>query len=147
MKFIKLRPVKSPERGTPQSAGIDFFIPDDFENKLLPPHYQAIIPAGIKVKLPPGTALIAFNKSGIATKNQLQVGACVIDEDYQGEVHLNVYNRSNEPTLLTPGMKLVQFILVPVCYTRLEEVRNEQDLYGGHITERGSGGFGSTNKK
>lgn len=146
MKFIKIRPVKSPTRGTDQSAGIDFFVPDDFENHLLYPNCQVNIPSGIKVKIPHSTALIAFNKSGVATKNQLQVGACVVDEDYQGEVHLNLYNRGTEPVLITPGMKITQFVLVPVIYTSIVEAANEQELYNGVITERGEGAFGSTNK-
>lgn len=146
MKFIKIRPVKSPTRGTDQSAGIDFFVPDDFENHLLYPSCQVNIPSGIKVKIPSCTALIAFNKSGVATKNQLQVGACVVDSDYQGEVHLNLYNRGTAPVLITPGMKITQFVLVPVIYTSIVEVTNEQELYNGIITERGEGAFGSTNK-
>ncbi len=146
MKFIKTRPVKNPTRGTDQSAGIDFFVPDDFENHLLYPNCQVNIPSGIKVKIPSCTALIAFNKSGIATKNQLQVGACVVDSDYQGEVHLNLYNRGTEPALIRAGMKLTQFVLVPVIFTELVELENEQDLYNGVLTERGEGAFGSTNK-
>ena len=146
MKFIKTRDVKSPTRGTAKSAGIDFFIPNDFNNRLLCPGDQVVIPSGIKVKVPANYALIAFNKSGVATKNQLQVGACVVDEDYQGEVHLNLYNRSNEPTLLTAGMKLTQFVLLPVNYAEPEEVVDEHELYSGIITERHTGGFGSTNK-
>lgn len=146
MKFIKIRPVKSPERGTALSAGIDFFVPEDFPNRLLHFGQQVVIPSGIKVKVPEGYALIAFNKSGVSTKLELQIGACVIDEDYQGEVHINVYNRGLEPVLITAGMKLAQFILLPVNYSLPIEVSNEQELYEGIITERADGAFGSTNK-
>lgn len=146
MKFIKVRPVKSPERGTTQSAGIDFFVPDDFPNRLLHFGYQVVIPSGIKVKVPEGYALIAFNKSGVSTKMELQVGACVIDEDYQGEVHINMYNRGINPVLISAGMKLAQFILLPVNYAIPEEVASEEILYQGIITERAAGAFGSTNK-
>lgn len=146
MKFIKTRPVKSPVRGTGRSAGIDFFVPEDFKVRKIWPNEQVLIPSGIKVNVPYGYALIAFNKSGIATKNQLQVGACVVDEDYQGEVHLNVFNRGTEPIKIYAGMKLVQFILLAVNYSIPEEVYSEEELYSGIITERGEGGFGSTNK-
>ena len=146
MKFIKVRPVKSPERGTTQSAGIDFFVPEDFPNRLLHFGCQAVIPSGIKVKVPEGYALIAFNKSGVSTKMELQVGACVVDEDYQGEVHINVYNRGINPVLISAGMKLTQFILLPVNYSMPEEVASEEILYQGIITERADGAFGSTDK-
>ena len=140
LQFQRVRDVKAPQRGTSGSAGIDFFVPDDFENKRLWPGDDINIPSGIKCKIPHGYALIAFNKSGVALKG-LQVGACVVDEDYQGEVHLHVYNRTNETVLITPGDKLVQFVLVPVLYADLKEV----DEIEWSASERGTGAFGSTN--
>jgi dUTP pyrophosphatase len=159
MKFAKIRDVKSPNRGTPQSAGIDFFIPNDWnggEPLDLQPGGNILIPSGIKVNVPTGYALIAFNKSGVAAKKGLIVGACVIDEDYQGEVHLNVINTNHEWEThrdgvyykdsgfvkIVPGEKLLQCILVPVNYANPEEVVVEE-LYAEESL-RGSGGFGST---
>lgn len=139
LKFQKLRDVKSPERGTTKSAGIDFFIPNDFAPKFLLPNQDIIIKSGIKTKLPKGYALIAFNKSGIAKKG-LSIGACVVDEDYTGEIHLHVYNRSKSAIRLIPGMKLIQFILIPICYAELEEC-NHLDF---ETSMRGEGAFGST---
>jgi len=142
MKFSKVRDVKSPARGTPLSAGIDFFVPNDFQEMTLLPNQRSLIPSGIKVSLPGGYALIAFNKSGVASKTGMIVGACVVDEDYQGEIHLNMINTSDVGQLIRPGDKLTQFILVPVNYVNPEEV-NPEDLYR-EVTERGEGGFGST---
>lgn len=149
MEFAKVRDVKSPNRGTSQSAGIDFFIPEDFPQTKLHRGDSAFIPSGIKVKVPTGYALIAFNKSGVATKQGLQVGACVVDEDYQGEIHIHVTNVSGKgidgSTVLNPGDKIMQFILLPVLYAKPIEVK-EEDLYDT-TTERGTGGFGSTGTK
>ena len=85
------------------------------------------------------------------------VGACVVDEDYQGEVHINMIN-TNQPSeyydmdghyatnpghvTITPGDKLVQFILLPINYSNPEETTLEE-LYT-NTTERGEGGSGST---
>ena len=143
MKISKLRNVKTPERGTPLSAGLDFFVPNDFpgEHFLLPG--DAInIPSGIKVKVPHGFALVFMNKSGVAVKKGLQVGACVVDEDYQGEVHLHVRNTSTDVQSIKPGEKLVQALLIPVDYCDVEVV-NADELYE-EGTQRGEGGFGST---
>lgn len=159
MKYTKIRDVKSPSRGTSQSAGIDFYIPNDFNAGLpqaIPPGGRALIPSGIKVNVPSGYALIAFNKSGVASKTGLIVGACVVDEDYQGEVHLNVINTNVEHEIfaegvyvresgyvtIKPGEKLTQFILLPVNYENPIEVGIDE-LYE-ETTERGEGGFGST---
>ena len=162
LKFTKIRDVRTPEYGTPGSAGIDFFIPNDCSSNIyIPPRTDVLIPSGIKAKVPDGYTLIAKNKSGIATsfgamrragkepkKTQplasIIVGACVIDSDYQGEIHIHLINVGNTEVILEPGMKIVQFILVPIEQARLIEVP-EAKLFS-EITERGTGGFGSTNK-
>jgi len=145
MKFFKSRKVKNPQRGTAGSAGIDFFVPDAFPGAQLSPGQSINIPSGIHVRLPPGRALIMFNKSGVALRNFLQVGACVIDEDYQGEVHLHVTNIGEQPTYIRPGMKLVQGLVINVDGPEQpSEVKSLEDLYENHESSRGRGGFGST---
>lgn len=146
MKISKIRDVKTPVRGTPLSAGIDFFVPNDFPGEhFILPGDAVNIPSGIKVRVPHGFALIFKNKSGVAVKKGLQAGACVVDEDYQGEVHLHVRNVSSDVQSVKPGEKLVQALLVPVEYCDVEVVEPE-DLYD-EVTERGEGGFGSTGTK
>jgi dUTP pyrophosphatase len=140
MKVQKLRNVKTPSRGTSVSAGIDFYVPEDFETVVLKPGQSVLIPSGIKAQVPRGYALIAFNKSGVATKQGLQVGACVVDEDYEGEIHLHMVNISDKDQTVATGQKLVQLVLIPVCYFDVEEVEE----LANRNTERGSGGFGST---
>lgn len=147
MKVLKVRDVKSPNRGTSESAGIDLFIPEDFETTTLEPGESLFIPAGLKVKVPEGHALVAMNKSGMAAKRSLIVGACVIDEDYQGEIHIDLKNIGTGSQTLEPGDKVTQVICLPVNYVSIEEVTSEEELYGGLVTERGEGGFGSTGTK
>ncbi len=147
MKFLKIRDVKSPSRGTSKSAGIDLFVPNDFEYRTLNPGDSILIPAGLKANVPENYAFIAFNKSGVSTKKHLAVGACVIDEDYQGEIHIHLYNFGNDPVTINPGDKIIQCVLVPVLYETVEIVETEEQLWEGKITERGEGGFGSTGTK
>jgi dUTP pyrophosphatase len=147
MKILKVRDVKSPNRGTPKSAGIDLFIPNDFEPLNLQPNCSVLIPAGIKVNVPEGHALIVHNKSGIAAKKNVIVGACVIDEDYQGEIHIDLKNIGRNIIELNPGDKITQMLCIPINYTGVEEVGSEDELYEGVSTERGTGGFGSTGTK
>ena len=143
MKIAKVRNVKTPTRGTPESAGIDFYIPEDYTQKNpLWPNQSVFIPSGIKADVPKGHALIAFNKSGVALKKDLRVGACVVDEDYQGEIHLHLTNIGKNKVYLSAGEKIVQFILLPVFYDAVEVV--EESVLFDTETQRGSGGFGST---
>lgn len=152
MKISKVRDVKTPTRGTSKSAGIDFYIPNDWHmpnNKnecfFLFPGYDVIIPSGIKVQVPENMALIGFNKSGIATKSKLQIGACVIDEDYQGEIHLHLFNLGRYVVELHRGDKIAQFILLPMSYDSILVVP-EDELFNEE-SERGEGKFGSTGNK
>lgn len=145
MRITKVRSVKTPVRGTDRSAGIDFFVPDD----LMVPHYlkpgeSMLIPSGIHAEIPAGYVMIAKEKSGVATKKNLIIGASVVDEDYQGEIHLHVINVGKGGQWINLGEKLVQFILVPVSYTGIEVIDSIDDLYNGTKSERGTGGFGST---
>jgi dUTP pyrophosphatase len=165
IQFTKIRDVKSPQRGTSQSAGIDFFVPErtpEFirvlqeknprcaqhgDKFVIRPNDHILIPSGIKVRIPEGTALIAFNKSGVASKLGLDVGASVIDQDYRGEVHISLTNTTQEPVSFECGQKIIQFILLPVYFDNVEEVESEEVLYSGTVSERGEGGFGSTGQK
>jgi dUTP pyrophosphatase len=142
MKLSRIRDVKLPTRGTQRSAGIDFFVPNDFQTTVIEPGGAALIPSGIKAQIPEGYMLTAFNKSGVATKQTLIRGAEVCDEDYQGEIHIHVINVGKVPQTVTPGQKLIQFILVPVFYDTVEDVPVDE-LFTSQ-TERGAGGFGST---
>ena len=147
MKITKIRNVKTPIRGTEGSAGIDFFVPYDYPNSLrsVEPGERFFIPSGIKANVPTGHALIAMNKSGVSLKKGLMVGACVVDSDYQGEIHLHLINTSNKSVTIEPGEKLTQFLLIPVDHCDVTVVE-EDDLFTEETT-RGSGGFGSTGVK
>lgn len=147
IKIAKVRNVKTPERGTPESAGIDFFMPYDWgeSDKTLLPGQSILISSGIKVSVPTGFAMIAFNKSGVATKKGLYVGACVVDEDYQGEIKIHLTNVSHKPCIISEGDKIIQFLLVPVSKPSITVV-DDKDLFA-EKTKRGEGGFGSTGSK
>jgi len=149
--FTKTRPVKSPVRGTIESAGIDFFVPDDFPEARIDPGCSVKIPSGIKCAFDPGYALVLFNKSGIATKYKVIDLANVCDSDYQGEIHISLINVGTEPMTIVPGMKIAQFLLLPVSTPQPKEIESEDELWSiwasnrttSH-SERGEGGFGST---
>lgn len=157
MKFTKVRDVKSPVRGTTKSAGIDFFVPNDFKAFKLFPQRDILIPSGIKAAIPSNLMLMAAEKSGVVTsaesviragkspKNEafnsiVLLGAKIVDEDYQGEIHIHLVNVGSECVIIKPGAKIAQFILVPVIYDELIEV-SESELFS-ETTERGERGFG-----
>ena len=148
IKFAKTRSVKTPARANPGDAGIDFFVPDDFPSTTLEHGDKVLIPAGIKVEVPIGFALIFHNKSGVAVKKNLYVGADTIDHGYSGEVHINLINNGKEPQMIAPGDKIIQGILIPISLVETIEVQ-EDELYADvHVAgSRGAGGFGSSGTK
>tara|TARA_Y100000593_G_scaffold10932_1_gene19498 strand:- start:4104 stop:4553 length:450 start_codon:yes stop_codon:yes gene_type:complete len=147
---MKIKEVKTPQR-TGRNAGFDFFVPSDIKHDpvlggfMINPGDSCNIPSGIKVRLPKGYCLVAFNKSGIASKHNLIVGACVVDENYTGEIHLNLINAGKVPVLIEPNMKLVQFVLIKQAYHEICVHKSEESLYKNfNKEERGDKGFGST---
>ena len=131
-----------PMRAHSLDAGIDFFVPSDFTITKVSPNNSIKIPSGIKVNIQQGWALIAFNKSGVCTTLGVIAGACVIDSGYQGEIHIHLINVSKKDVFITPDMKIMQFLLMPVSGVQTEECDLEE-LYEEE-SERSTGGFGST---
>lgn len=175
IKFLKTRNVKSPSRANKYDAGIDFYVPEFTEEFLkdlreknpdivilensivLRPGERVLIPSGIHCQMAsPHRALIAANKSGVATKFGLIFGAQVVDFEYQGEIHLSIINTNKgithsgkEIIQITPGMKILQFLEMPVFNSELEITDNLSinDFYDNIETTRAAGGFGSTDHK
>lgn len=160
MKITKIREVKTPTRGTECSAGLDFYVPQGFTARLTS-GTDILVPSGIRAEVPHGYALIAMNRSSVATstdamrrvgltpktnapKGTLVVGACVVDEDYQGEIYIHLINVGRCAETILSGMKVVQLVLTPVSYEGVEVV-DEEELFN-QASERGKGGFGSTNE-
>jgi len=168
LKFTKIRDVKSPEKGTKGSLGYDFFLPTLNEemidllhnlnkcfanvkiNKelskslIIPPHTDILIPSGIHIKTPLNTGLLLINKSGVALKQKFDILACLIDEDYEGEVHFHLLNTSAKIIEINNNQKIVQGIIIPNYNCSLKEVDNIDNLYKGYKSERKGGNFGST---
>lgn len=122
----------------------------DVKEKLiiLAPNTAIKLPSGIKANISesdyPGfkVAYIANNRSSVADKHQLIAGACVVDEDYQGEIHISVINSSNKLAFITPCMKIIQFVPTLVPNVKMIEVR--QSKLFDKQSERSDAGFGST---
>lgn len=149
LRIAKVRDVKTPERGTSYSAGLDFFVPNDWNDgneMIIGVGDQVIIPSGVHVDIMGSNlhnyALIFNNKSGVATKKRMLIGAQVVDADYQGEVHINLHNVGTEAVRIKAGDKLAQALMIPIMYAQ-PSVIDFDELYESE-TDRGAGGFGST---
>lgn len=143
LNYKKVRDVKTPSRGTQYSSGIDFYVPSEFQEVILPPGHSIVIPSGIKVSIEVGYDLVFANRSGVASKKSLIMGAQVIDSDYQGEIFMNLINVGKDIVSIQPGEKICQAIVRKVELCDLVE----QEELTWISDERGEGSRGSTDHK
>jgi dUTP pyrophosphatase len=132
--------VPFPQHSTPGSAGMDLGACIE-QSLILEPGQCTLIPTGFALHIEDtGLAAILLPRSGLGHKKGIVLGNLVglIDSDYQGEVFVSCWNRSNETFTVNPGDRIAQMIFVPVVQTELEIV---DDFVASH---RGSGGFGHT---
>ena len=87
-------------------------------------------------------ALMLLPRSGLGHKHGIVLGNLVglIDSDYQGEIMVSVWNRSEVSFKIEPLDRICQAMFVPVIVPTLTEVERFSE------SERGTGGFGSTGK-
>ena len=149
VEYFKTRlNVKDPVRANPSDAGLDVFYCPKVENEItIEPGENAILPTGLKFGVPHNHMLQVMNRSSMAAKNGLVVGAHCIDSGYDGEVFIDLHNIGKLPVVLPAYAKIAQLVLVPVVSFRAQEI-GDDSLYGDPITisNRGDGALGSTGK-
>ncbi|MBY0466311.1 MAG: dUTP diphosphatase [Burkholderiales bacterium] len=132
-----------PAYATPGSAGLDLRACLS-EPLTLAPNAWQLVPTGMAIHLcNPGYAAMILPRSGLGHKHGIVLGNLVglIDSDYQGQLMVSAWNRSDVPYTLQPMERLAQLVIVPVVqasFTLVDEF--------GSSSQRGSGGYGSTGK-
>ncbi|MFA7269290.1 MAG: dUTP diphosphatase [Sterolibacterium sp.] len=133
----------APHYATPGAAGLDLRACIATPLELRPGEAQ-LIPAGIAIHIAdPGLAALILPRSGLGHKHGIVLGNLVglIDSDYQGQIFISTWNRSQEPFTLNPLDRLAQLVVVPVLQVAFNVVEDFAE------SQRGAGGFGSTGKK
>jgi len=132
-----------PTYATPGSAGLDLRACIDADIEIAAGSVQ-LINTGIAIYIEdPNYAGMLLPRSGLGHKHGLVLGNLVglIDSDYQGEIKISLWNRSETPYTLKVGEKLAQFVVVPI-------VKAEFNLVAEFATtSRAENGFGSTGRE
>jgi dUTP pyrophosphatase len=146
VKFKKLKPsAMLPMKATSGAACYDLFASDTICIDDM--RTFKVIGTGVAIELPPGYVGLICSRSGLAAKYGIFVlnAPGVIDEDYRGELKVILGRLPYTPqwpsenyTLVEPGMRIAQLMIMPVTYLPVVEVT---DLT---TTARGEGGLGST---
>ena len=128
-----------PDYATSGAAGLDIAAHIDKAVTLIP-FARAAIATGFSIQLPHGFEAQIRPRSGLALKHGVTVANApgTIDSDYRGEVAVILINLGQHDFTITSGMRIAQMVIAPVanCYLK--------DASRLDISDRGTGGFGST---
>jgi dUTP pyrophosphatase len=130
-----------PTYATPGSAGLDLRACLT-EPLTLQPNAWQLVPTGMAIHLKdPGYAAMILPRSGLGHKHGIVLGNLVglIDSDYQGQLMVSAWNRSDVPYTLQPMERLAQLVVVPVVQASFKLVESFEGT-----SQRGEGGYGST---
>jgi dUTP pyrophosphatase len=131
-----------PAYATPGSAGLDLRACLEAPLRLEPNAWQ-LVPTGLAIYLAdPGYAALILPRSGLGHKHGIVLGNLVglIDSDYQGQLMVSAWNRSDQAFTVQPMERIAQLVIVPVVQARFNIVQAFPP------TGRGEGGYGSTGK-
>jgi dUTP pyrophosphatase len=131
-----------PGYATPGSAGLDLRACLEVPLTLAPNAWQ-LVPTGMAIFLAdPGFAALILPRSGLGHKHGIVLGNLVglIDSDYQGQLMVSAWNRSEVPFTIEPMERIAQLVIVPVVQAQFNIVNEFV------ATQRGEGGYGSTGK-
>ena len=132
-----------PAYATPGSAGLDLRACLN-EPLTLPPNAWQLVPTGIAIYLQdPNFAAMILPRSGLGHKHGIVLGNLVglIDSDYQGQLMVSAWNRSDVAFTIEPMERIAQLVIVPVVQAQFNVVT---EFHAS--SERGEGGYGSTGK-
>ena len=133
---------KLPQYSTAGAAGLDLRACIDRPLELAPGAAE-LVPSGIAIHLAdPGLAAVVVPRSGLGHKHGIVLGNLVglIDSDYQGQVMVSLWNRSEAAFTINPMDRIAQLVVLPVVQVKLNVVEEFA------ASRRGAAGFGSTGK-
>ncbi|MEO7549060.1 MAG: dUTP diphosphatase [Ramlibacter sp.] len=131
-----------PAYATPGSAGLGLRACIDAPLTLQANAWK-LVPTGIAIYLrDPGYAALILPRSGLGHKHGIVLGNLVglIDSDYQGQLMVSAWNRSDVAFTVQPMERLAQLVIVPVVQAHFNVVAEFP------ASVRGEGGYGSTGK-
>ena len=131
-----------PKYETSGSAGMDLRACLD-EPLTIEPGETQLIGTGIAMYIgDPGYAATILPRSGLGHKHGLVLGNLVglIDSEYQGELKVSCWNRSNKAYTMEPGDRIAQLVILPVVQASMNIVDEFEE------SDRGEGGFGHSGR-
>lgn len=123
---------------TPGSAAVDLISTDVVKEGSIATYYT-----GLMMAIPEGYAGLILPRSSISGRNLMLANTIgLIDSDYRGEVKIKMMpiDSSKQVEWYQVGDRLAQLLIIPI----IVPIYNRQSFLVP--TQRGDGGFGSTNR-
>lgn len=143
IKFAKLVDSATIPNGRDEDLGIDFYHYDKrMLTVTLKPHIVYQLPTGIVMAMDEGYGMILKERSSLGSKG-IALRAGVIDSGYRGEVIICLENTTDNDINIDLTKAIAQGVLIPNPKKVIEEYKIDEIM--AIDSERGVGGFGSTN--
>lgn len=143
IKFAKLYDTATIPTGRTEDLGVDFYyVNKSIYTITLPPHEVVKVPTGIIMAMDSEYGMILKERSSLGS-NGIALRAGVIDSGYRGEVIICLENTTDKPINLDTTKAIAQGVLISNPLKVIEEYT--ADEIEAIDSERGNGGFGSTN--
>lgn len=113
----------------------------------LKPFERTLIPTGLYFELPNGYELQVRPRSGHSFKTGLMAILGTVDTGYRGEVKVIMINLSDKEQIIEQGERVAQGVVAPRVSNDFGKMLKLESVEEMSISERGTGGFGSTGKK
>lgn len=129
-----------PTKAHPDDAAFDLKAAIDI---VIPPNTPTLVPTGLFLELPNGFEAQVRPRSGLALKHALTVlnSPGTIDAGYRGQVQVIMFNHAHTPFTITRGERIAQLVIQALP----EVILTPADTLD--LSDRGTGGFGSTGTK
>ena len=135
MKIKLFKEVKLPEKKRASDAGWDVYLPEDVTFKA---NSLTVVDLGFGVRFPKGYAGLFAMRSSVC-KTGMTIQMPLIDEGYLGELHLLIYNGTDQDFFFEKDSRVCSLFIFPVFNDILEVV---EDLGVSDRNEDWSGSSG-----
>jgi dUTP pyrophosphatase len=127
-----------------EDAAFDLYGTKDI---MIQPNQRMMVGTQVSFIIPDGYWIKLGERSGLASKNGIQVLGGYIDCGYTGEVKVILFNSDKEPVLIPKGKAICQFTVEKLINASISELTLAMFTMKANERTRGEKGFGSSDVK
>ena len=140
VEYVNTSDNKEPEYAYESDSGFDL---RSTEELWVQANNRLLVPTGLRFNIPENYEIQVRSKSGLALNQGLMVlnSPGTVDNGYQGEIKVIIFNTTNERIKIEKGQKIAQAVISPVLSGKWVNLIKVEEL---QEKDRNDNGFGST---